>query len=279
MTCESDRSSAESAGLNSASSGPASDIPSGKSSNAQSSEIASPSIGQIPSGLMTCERLAEEPCRQLTLFAAASPARMSHPLAKELAFQVLEAACGASLRASSTSSSLSGSWSRTWRAALRNGLMRFDTTWASEAMEVFRSRLAHRISALGTGALVSFLLPTATTSSTGHRGSRHNGTYRNLREELNLLPTLTATAYGSNIGGSAGRKGRKRVSLRSLLPTLTVKGNHNRAGLSERSGDGLATALGSGPLSPTWLEWYLGFPDGWTESVRSETASSRNVQK
>ena len=80
-----------------------------------------------------------------------------------------------------------------------------------------------------------------------------------------------------------------------LLPTLTVNGNHNRKGLSEASGDGLSTALkklptlkasdatrgdcpseqaressalvsvAGGPLNPTWCEWFMGWPLGWTE--------------
>jgi len=107
-----------------------------------------------------------------------------------------------------------------------------------------------------------------------------------------LLPTLTASEYGSNMGGGAGRTGKKRPSLRCLLPTLTVKGNYNKRGLSKASGDGLATAIASlptlrasdaeksghltasaeshgdlrlgGPLSPTWCEWFMGFPLGWT---------------
>lgn len=47
------------------------------------------------------------------------------------------------------------------------------------------------------------------------------------------LPTPSASSYGSNRGGAAGR----------MWPTPSVKGNHNRAGLSARSGDGLATAV------------------------------------
>ena len=63
------------------------------------------------------------------------------------------------------------------------------------------------------------------------------------------------------------------VSGSSLLPTLTVRGNHNRKGKSEKSGDGLTTCLG-GPPHPTFLEWFMGFPAGWTASGRLATASS-----
>lgn len=79
------------------------------------------------------------------------------------------------------------------------------------------------------------------------------------------------------------------------LPTLTVHGNYNRKGASKSSGDGLHTALrlqtlvaddsvnrakgkfnsrgeaklsgwAGGPLNPTWCEWFMGFPMGWTAS-------------
>ena len=58
-------------------------------------------------------------------------------------------------------------------------------------------------------------------------------------------PTATASSYGNNHGGGAGRVGKKRPSLAGAAkswPTPTAKGNHNRKGLSPNSGDGLATS-------------------------------------
>lgn len=85
------------------------------------------------------------------------------------------------------------------------------------------------------------------------------------------------------------------MARKGLLPTLTVKGNYSRKGASSRSGDGLATALSKqgllptlrassgggadshgrpqlstaagGPLNPQWLEWFMGFPVGWTNPL------------
>lgn len=107
--------------------------------------------------------------------------------------------------------------------------------------------------------------------------------------ELYLLP-MQALCTGENESG--------------LLPTLTVCGNYNRKGASKTSGDGLATALAKlptlcardyrspgrsrmertggthgeclpqvigGPLNPTWCEWFMGFPLGWTELQPSAT--------
>ena len=68
-------------------------------------------------------------------------------------------------------------------------------------------------------------------------------------------------------------------------PTPTVCGNYNRKGASAQSGDGLVTAVKrrlstptasdarrcdlrnsevGGKLNPTWVEWLMGWPLGWT---------------
>lgn len=102
-------------------------------------------------------------------------------------------------------------------------------------------------------------------------------------------------------------------------PTLTICGNYNRKGASKTSGDGLITALrkyptllardsrtvrggarsmkalGSEPLitvvaeleqqrdgrlNPTWAEWFMGFPMGWTKlSKHSGTHKSRSKRR
>ncbi len=106
-----------------------------------------------------------------------------------------------------------------------------------------------------------------------------------------------------------------------LWPTPTVCGNYNRKGASATSGDGLATAvrmwptpscqwlnggsnsrkasekrgveseiLNGGSLNPTWVEWLMGWPIGWTDLkplemakfqqwLDSHGASSRGTEK
>lgn len=83
------------------------------------------------------------------------------------------------------------------------------------------------------------MTPTANTGAAGTRRQRSGG------------PTLIAQV------------GAKKPSARSVLPTPTVKGNHNKAGLTARSGDGLATAVG-GTLHPRFVEWMMGLPCDWT---------------
>jgi hypothetical protein len=105
-----------------------------------------------------------------------------------------------------------------------------------------------------------------------------------------LLPTPTMQ------GLNGGSNSRKSAIAKGTWPTPTVCGNYNRKGASATSGDGLATAVlkcatptardwrsgkasqatrdkNSRPLSeqiggslnPTWVEWLMGWPLGWTD--------------
>jgi hypothetical protein len=132
-----------------------------------------------------------------------------------------------------------------------------------------------------------------------------------LGEEQELLATLPR--WGMTVDGLLWEQPMlaPHTSEREcgLLPTLTVCGNYNRKGASKTSGDGLATVLkrtptlcardwkdsGSpseynrneprlgaifgGPLNPTWCEWYMGFPLGWTELKVSAMHKSPYVQQ
>lgn len=118
--------------------------------------------------------------------------------------------------------------------------------------------------------------------------------------ESGLLPTPVAIDTGSRFNQSASEGAALRPTLGAmarfdLWPTPTVKGNYNRKGLSSKSGDGLATAVFATPvardyrhpgrsrlertggkqgeclpqqvggaLNPTWVEWLMGWPIGWT---------------
>jgi hypothetical protein len=70
-----------------------------------------------------------------------------------------------------------------------------------------------------------------------------------------LLPTPSASRYGTNQGGAAGRVGKVRMSLDSMATRGLLK-NH-----------------APGPLHPRYTEWLMGFPIGWTDLSVSETQS------
>lgn len=152
-----------------------------------------------------------------------------------------------------------------------------------------RPMLALRTSATGSGLLPTLLVPN------GGRSVKH----------------------AEFVGNTAYHNGKKvQVDLHAALlrlPTLTVHGNYNRKGVSPTSGDGLATALcrtptlaasdwkgrsgaghlsrhgakrlsdampaDGGPLNPTWCEWFMGFPLGWTELPDSATRKFRQSQR
>lgn len=113
------------------------------------------------------------------------------------------------------------------------------------------------------------------------------------------MPTIKASDASRADCPSERRRNAPSLVSAVRAPTPTVKGNHNRAGSSPKSGDGLATwaakcptprtqgmcggsgswellnkltspeearAMGAGnggTLNPSWVEWLMGWPIGW----------------
>jgi hypothetical protein len=72
---------------------------------------------------------------------------------------------------------------------------------------------------------------------------------------------------------TAGNRKSPGLGVVAHWATPTVCGNYNRKGASKNSGDGLATQAG-GSLNPTWVEWLMGWPLGWTDLKPLETDKS-----
>jgi hypothetical protein len=81
------------------------------------------------------------------------------------------------------------------------------------------------------------------------------------------------------------REGSPNLAERIMWPTPKsspsgpdfARMNRPRSG-----GDDLATAVArtvGGPLNPTWVEWLMGFPIGWTVFDHSEMPSYRKSRK
>lgn len=127
--------------------------------------------------------------------------------------------------------------------------------------------------------------------------------------ERTNLPNTALSNHWIKKGG--GTNLAEQIAVQTLFPTPTVYGNNNRAGSSKKAGNGLATfvnlyptpqatsrgcsgartklrvlqdvgtiseeerrgmqAGNGGKLNPTWVEWLMGFPHGWTSCVASET--------
>jgi hypothetical protein len=118
--------------------------------------------------------------------------------------------------------------------------------------------------------------------------------------ESSLLPTPTASSYGSCRGGGSGRVGKWRASLSAMAkhnkwPTPRAtdgeKNVRSKAGALKEvkrkgiSGVDLHAAVlvrsetDGGQLNPEWVEWLMGYPIGWTALEPSATPSSRKSRK
>jgi hypothetical protein len=106
--------------------------------------------------------------------------------------------------------------------------------------------------------------------------------------EYGLLPTPSATPYGSNQGGAMGRTGPVRASLQTMArkgmwPTPTRE-DAQCAGSRKHSPTVYSIAVTSmgerpGSLNPEFVEWLMGFPIGWTACPPLATPSSRKSRK
>lgn len=108
-----------------------------------------------------------------------------------------------------------------------------------------------------------------------------------LKAERAMWPTPTATADHQGLCTPAkGREGGtlvEAVSARMWPPPASRDYRHpNAKAYSERGGgkkgEQLPNAVG-GALNPTWVEWLMGFPLGWTDCGPSETRLSRKSLK
>jgi hypothetical protein len=97
------------------------------------------------------------------------------------------------------------------------------------------------------------LLPTPTTQDASNNGgaSQYNRNSLPLNAIVGMLPTPTTP--GKNQVGTIGEWGGSKNPLRTP-ETMTLKG---------------------GALNPTFVEWLMGYPEGWTDCEDSETPSSR----
>jgi hypothetical protein len=101
-------------------------------------------------------------------------------------------------------------------------------------------------------------------------------------------PDFSPTPLPSDVDGGRTTKGKKRqheTGLRraAMWPTPTATdgrrgADYNRANRRDGGGRDLVTDVG-GQLNPTWFEWLMGYPLGWTALEPSEMPSSRRSRK
>lgn len=111
-----------------------------------------------------------------------------------------------------------------------------------------------------------FPTPNAAGGTGYMSGTKRNRWHPTLESYVRLWPTPTAgDAKSSGSRNLAGSKAHPGVSLTDAV----VAG-----GSSTPRGQ-----VDPGRLNPTWVEWLMGFPLGWTDLGASETRSSRKSSK
>jgi hypothetical protein len=107
---------------------------------------------------------------------------------------------------------------------------------------------------------------------------------------IQTWPTPAARDWkdtGENTNYEKIAKKGKLAGAVKMWPTPNASDNRDRGNLSDPAIQrriamgkqvGLTMAVkekkGGGTLNPTWVEWLMGYPTGWTDLSLSETASS-----
>ena len=270
----------------------------------------------------------------LTWFLAASRARTSAWPEKARASTALDQECGRTWRASwAKFDPVSSSW-KTAQPCLLGDSDESSVTWPRSGMTAGGQcwelpTLGHPTSETGSGLwrtpTVGMLNADRAKDPEYTARKEAKGQTITLADQVRharLWPTPTCPNGGRSVAHVTDWRsertaytadGKKvQVDLAQAVkrwPTPTVCGNYNRKGLSERSGDGLATAVMKcatptardwksgkaseatmernsrplseqigGSLNPTWVEWLMGWPLGWTDLKPLETGKSHCAQ-
>ena len=184
------------------------------------------------------------------------------------------------------------SW-KTSQLCLDGGLETFSETWPRSGM--MRSGIAFRLPTLVplTDGIASGSWPTPTAVDNRNRGSWFSpsvqrrvaaGKQVSLSQVIHRWPTpRSCSAMGATFTADAIREAplrfRNLETAVALSPWPTPTARDWKSGKAsdathDRNSRPLSEAVG-GSLNPTWVEWLMGFPLGWTDLKPSETPSSR----
>jgi hypothetical protein len=208
----------------------------------------SASTGPESQPTMTCASSEGTTLDQLTLFAGDTLASPSASPGSEQARR-MTATSGLSIAVLSKSSGPLGSLEKMLLGTSVWGSTVCCLTWTPSGTPA--GRLLFRLvpSMQDTDEIESGLWPTATQDSASNRSTRYKQGGLPLAMAVKLWPTPSAN---EDAAGTPNGKMQKML------------GNHPEI-----------RASGPGTLNPTWVEWLMGFPLGWTVLERSAMPSSR----
>ena len=192
----------------------------------------------------------------LTWYLAGFHARTSAWPARAQALPASDPACGATWRGSLARFDPA---SRSWKTAQRSLLGDSEpssVTWPRSGMTAAGQCWELPTSAQTISATASGLLPTPLASNTKAHHMRSNG-----RPARSYWPTPTtqdnAQVRGEGAAGMWRTPGASVVEPKSTVVKLTGrKPSDPQVGLADQVG---------GSLNPTWVEWLMGWPLGWTD--------------
>jgi DNA (cytosine-5)-methyltransferase 1 len=139
-----------------------------------------------------------------------------------------------------------------------------NATWVKEGQKLRRIGKGIRGHSMGLADSVR-MWPTPRVTGSGEDIAKIQQRFRNgliykqrLEEAVALYPTMSASGMGN-------------TGSRQILQRRVESGDMTETELKAMS------AGNGGRLNPTWVEWLMGFPLGWTDLEDSETQSSHKL--
>jgi hypothetical protein len=213
---------------------------------------------------MTCKPLTDDRgAAVLTSCLEASLARTSQPPGREQGSTESEAACGDTWRESSVRFDRASSSWRTHRCLWDEVLPESSVTLPRSGMMrggVLYQRRTQELPTDESGSGSWHRIPTPTVGDSKSSGSRNT-------EASKAHPGTSLTDFVRQDGG------------RGRIPTPAATDWKGSAKEGQRRGQLTDPAMGvvpaGGKLNPTWVEWLMGWPLGWTDCDASATGRFR----
>src|SRR3990167_2346832 len=244
--------------------------------------------GPISPDTETFESAESITSNQSTSFAAGSRVRTSRSPAKAKGLQEKGPVCGKNFIGSFASLDPDTSSWKTLRPSEVGDSQLYSRTWPRSGM--MRNGIAYQLPPLVllTKGIGSGLWPTPNVGGGGnppsllipHQGHfiRRSGkkAHLSLDQAVKIWPTPLASDATKQGHGNLSH--RVKLNSKGLLPTPVASDTGTNKHPYSQGGMALSDSIG-GQLNPTWVEWLMGYPLGWTELDASVMPSSHKSSK